>query len=87
MKNIVIYVIPFVILLFSSCSSSIDFEKGSKQLETMGYTDIKNTGYAAFCCSDEDTFSTGFSCKNKNGEIVKGCFCSTALKGVTIRFE
>lgn len=75
------------VLFFVSCSSSNDFEKGKKQLENMGYTDIKNTGYEAFCCSKDDSFSTGFSAKNKQGETVEGCFCSAAFKGVTIRFK
>jgi hypothetical protein len=86
MKNIIIYSIIFLFSL-SSCTSSKDFEKGARQLESMGYTDIENTGYDAFCCSDDDSFSTGFSCKNKAGETVKGCFCSGALKGITIRFQ
>ena len=75
------------VLFFVSCTSSKDFENGKKQLENMGYTDIENTGYNAFCCSDDDSYSTGFKCKNKQGETVKGCFCSSAFKGVTIRFE
>jgi hypothetical protein len=69
------------------CTSSNDFEKGKAQLTQQGYTDIKNTGYNMFCCAEEDTFSTGFECKDKNGKVVKGCFFSTILKSVTIRFE
>jgi len=76
-----------VVILCTSCTSSSDFEKGKKQLEQQGYTDIENTGWAAFCCSDEDTFSTGFKAKDKQGRTVKGCFCGGVLKGVTIRFE
>lgn len=70
-----------------SCSSTNDFDKGKKQLEQMGYTKIENTGYNIFCCSDGDDFSTGFKCKDKSGNEVKGCFCSSLGKGITIRFE
>lgn len=78
-----------IALLFCciSCSSKKDFEKGKKQLENMGYTDIKSTGYNAFCCSDQDDFSTGFKAKDKQGNEVKGCICSAFAKGITIRFE
>lgn len=77
----------FIIFFLASCTSSDDFELGKKQLEQQGYTDVKNTGYNFFCCDEKDTFSTGFKCKDKDGNVVEGCFCSTMLKGVTIRFE
>lgn len=73
--------------LIISCSSKNDFSKGKSQLESMGYTDVENTGYDIFCCSKDDDFSTGFKAKDKNGNDVKGCFCSSILKGITIRFE
>lgn len=79
--------IIFLALGFTSCSSDEDFKKGSKQLIQQGYTDIRNTGYKAFCCGKDDTFKTGFSAKNNKGETVEGCFCSAALKGITVRFE
>lgn len=72
---------------FLSCTNNNDFEKGKKQLEMQGYTDVESTGYDVFCCSDKDTFSTGFQCKDKQGNTVKGCICSGVLKGITIRFE
>ena len=76
-------------LSMAGCTSDNDFEKGKKQLETQGYTDVENTGYNAFCCSNDDSFSTGFKCKDKDkdGNTVKDCFCSGVGKGVTIRFE
>mgnify|MGYP007071570958 CR=1 FL=1 len=43
-------------ILLSSCTSSNDFEKGKKQLEQQGYTDVKNTGYNLFCCDEKDSF-------------------------------
>lgn len=73
--------------LISACTSSNDFNNGKSQLEQQGYTDVKNTGHNFFCCSNDDSFSTGFSCKDKSGNTIKGCFCSSVLKGVTIRFE
>jgi len=85
MKKI-IFILAIMIVL-SSCTSDNDFEKGKKQLEQQGYTEIENTGYTMFCCDKKDTFSTGFKCKDKKGNVVKGCFCSSVLKGVTIRFE
>lgn len=85
MKKITFFIL--ILLFITSCSSSEDFENGKKQLENMGYTDIENTGYSSFCCSDGDSYSTGFSCKNKKGETIEGCFCSGLSKGVTIRFK
>ena len=82
-----IYTVLCVVFLCTSCTSSDDFEKGKKQLEQQGYNKVENTGWAAFCCSDEDSFSTGFKAKDKQGRTVKGCFCGGVLKGVTIRFE
>lgn len=76
-----------VFISLVSCTSDNDFEKGKKQLENQGYTDIVNTGFNAFCCSDKDSFSTGFKCKDKQGNEVKGCICSGVLKGITLRFE
>jgi hypothetical protein len=76
-----------LVLLLTSCTSDSDFNKGKKQLEQQGYTDVKNTGYDWFCCDDKDTFSTGFKAKDSNGMTVKGCICSGVLKGITIRFE
>jgi hypothetical protein len=82
-KLLILLLLPLLI----SCSSNNDFSKGKQQLEQQGYTDIRNTGYNFFCCDEKDTFSTGFECKDKNGNTVRGCFCSTIFKGVTIRFE
>lgn len=74
-------------IIFDGCTSNDDFLKGKRQLENQGYTDVVDTGYSAFCCGDEDTFSSGFTCKDKDGNIVKGCICSGVMKGITIRFE
>jgi len=55
-------------------------------LKNEGYTDIKITGYEFFMCGKGDTFSTGFTAKNRNGKIVSGAVCSGLLKGATIRY-
>lgn len=87
MKKIIALLTIVIIILSSSCSSNNDFKKGKRQLENQGYTNIKNTGYSFFCCSEEDTFSTGFTATDKSGRKISGCFCSGWLKGVTIRFD
>jgi len=84
MKKVLI-ALSFLVLV--SCTSTNDFNKGKEQLEQQGYTDVEYTGHQWFCCDEKDTYSTGFRCKNSKGLIVEGCFCSTVLKGVTIRFQ
>ena len=76
-----------VVFLCGGCTNDNDFAKGKKQLEQQGYTDVKNTGYSAFCCDEKDTYSSGFTCKDKSGNVVKGCICSGIMKGITIRYE
>ena len=83
-KNLLLVLFSVSIL---SCTNPRDFEKGKRQLEMQGYTDIIDTGYSPFCCSDNDDFSTGFECKDKQGNTVKGCICSGLMKGITIRFQ
>jgi hypothetical protein len=69
-------------------SSCDDKETANRVLENNGYTNIELTGYKAFCCSEDDTFSTGFTATAPNGKTVSGCVCSTVYtKGATIRFE
>lgn len=75
------------IIVFTGCTSNSDFNKGKKQLEHQGYTEIKNTGYIMFCCDPKDNFSSGFIATDKSGDEVEGCICSGFLKGITIRFE
>jgi hypothetical protein len=76
-----------LIIMLSACTSDNAFDKGKRQLEQQGYSDIKSTGYDWFCCSDKDTFSNGFTAKDSKGNVVEGCICSGILKGVTVRFE
>jgi hypothetical protein len=81
-----ILIFAFLLTLIG-CSSSNDFEVGKKQLESQGYTEIKNTGYKFICCGEEDRFSTGFTAIDKSGNKAEGCFCSTFFKGITIKFK
>lgn len=76
-----------LLLAGTSCTSDSAFRKGKKQLEHMGYTDVQSTGYSAFCCDKNDFFTNGFRARDRDGQLVEGCFCSGVLKGVTIRFE
>lgn len=75
------------VLALASCTSSNDFEKVKKQLEAQGYTNVERDGYAMFCCSNEDSFKTGFKAISPQGKKVEGCACSGVLKGITIRFD
>lgn len=83
----IITVLGFILIMATSCTSGNDFDNGKQQLENQGYTNVVNTGYDMFCCSNDDDFSTGFKALDKNGNVVEGCFCSSLLKGVTIRFN
>ncbi len=75
------------LILLIGCTNDNDFEKAKKQLTQQGYTNIKNTGYSFLCCDEKDSFSTGFSATDKDGNKIKGCICSGVFKGVTIRFK
>lgn len=79
----------FILSLWAAvgCTSSNDFKKGKQILESQGYTDVEKTGHEWFCCSDDDSYSTGFKAKDKNGNKVEGCFCSAIGKGITTRFK
>ncbi|MDO7394680.1 hypothetical protein [Acinetobacter baumannii] len=70
--------------LLVGCSSSND---ATKALKANGFTDIQTHGRAFFACSEDDSFATKFSAKNKDGQKVTGAVCSGWLKGSTIRFD
>jgi len=70
------------------CQNTEDFEKGKRQLEAQGYTEITTTGYDAWCCGEDDDYSTGFTARDPKGNFTTGCICSGMLgKGVTIRYK
>jgi len=74
----------FISLVFIGCSSSND---AIKALKANGFNEIETHGRAFFSCSEDDTFATKFTAKNKDGQMVKGAVCSGWLKGATIRYE
>lgn len=82
-----VFLMLLLVVTLVSCTSTNDFNKGKAILEQQGYTYVEDTGFSTFCCGQDDSFSTGFKAKDKEGNIVKGCFCSSVLKGITIRFE
>jgi hypothetical protein len=63
-----------------------DDENTVRTLKASGFTDIQTTGYAAFACSDSDTFHTGFRAKNPRGDVVEGVVCCGMMKACTVRF-
>jgi len=74
-----------MISLLTSCTSPKDAKKA---LESMGYTDIKMTGYSFFACADEDFYHTGFKAQNANGKTVEGVVCSGIFfKNSYVRFK
>ena len=86
MKKILL--IPIILIaLLTSCTDEYAFKKGKSQLEMQGYTNVCSTGYEYLCCGNDDTFSEGFQCKDKDWNLISGCFCSGIFKGVTIRFK
>lgn len=70
-----------------SSASNDDFKKAKKELESLGYTGVTNSGHKLFCCPDNNDFSTGFHAINSNGIRVSGCLCSSKGKGITIQFD
>lgn len=81
------YSIIAMLFTMASCTSDSDFKKVKSQLESQGYTNVRNKGYALFCCSKDDLYATSFIATSPSGERVEGCACSGLLKGMTIRFK
>jgi hypothetical protein len=55
-------------------------------LRAQGFEEIELTGYAAFACSDGDSFSTSFRARNARGWRVDGVVCCGLFKACTVRF-
>lgn len=84
MKKIFILSCLFIILTFTSGCTAPD--KSIRILTEQGYTDIQLNGYQWFACSEDDTFSTGFTAKKiETGATVRGVVCSDFFKGSTVR--
>ncbi len=79
MKTIVLV----LALLLASCTNET---RSRAALLDAGFTDIELTGWDVFACSEDDTFSTGFTAKNPQGRAVSGTVCCGAMKGCTIRW-
>lgn len=71
-----------LMIFLAGCS---DPEAATKALKGAGYTDIKTTGWNAWACGQDDTYSTGFTAKGPTGIEVSGAVCSGLFKNATIR--
>ena len=89
MKKLITNIILILTLVFTlNCTSSKGQATAKKVLEGQGYTEIEFTGWSPFSCSEDDTFSDGFTAKNKKGTKVSGVACSSLIvKSVTIRWN
>jgi hypothetical protein len=78
---IFLLMLPFMSLM--SCSQG----KASLQhiADSEGLQNFHTSGYSWFSCSEDDTFSTGFTA-TKNGKPVRGVMCGGWFKGTTIRY-
>lgn len=75
-------IILFIVIL-AGCGAAPD--SSTKTLVKSGYTDIEITGWLPFSCGD-DTFSTGFTATNPQGQPVEGVVCCGILKACVVRF-
>jgi len=57
-----------------------------KTLLDSGYSDITLKGYQPLACSQDDSYSTGFTAKNPTGRTVSGVVCCGFFKSCTVRF-
>lgn len=58
-----------------------------RTLQQQGFTSIETTGWSAFECGEDDTYSTGFRATNAQGRLVEGTVCCGLIaKGCTIRW-
>jgi hypothetical protein len=82
--------IAFSLILFAlvgaGTAGCTDDTGARRALESQGFTDVELTGYDAFSCGRDDTFSTGFRAKNPRGARVKGTVCCGVMKSCTVRF-
>lgn len=80
--------IAALLLLALAGVACTDSNKATRVLSDQGYTNIQITGYAFLGCSEDDTFSTGFTATSPAGKQVSGVVCSSWFtKGATIRFN
>lgn len=76
--------ISCLVLLFSGCT---DPDRSTEILLRQGFTEIQFTGYDWFACSEDDTYSTGFTAVGPTGINVEGTVCCGLLfKSCTVRW-
>jgi hypothetical protein len=69
------------------CCACTNEDATVQALRNSGFTNITTTGYDPFQCSEDDTYSTGFTATNSQGAIVSGTVCcGIVFKGCTVRF-
>lgn len=73
----------FVLILLTACT---DENQTINTLQKAGFSEIETTGYQMFDCGKDDSFATGFTAKNPQGQVVSGTVCCGLLKSCTIRF-
>jgi hypothetical protein len=72
-----------LILLCAACTAP---DRSRATLQKLGFKDIKLTGYEFWDCSEDDTFHTGFTAVNSQGQRVTGTVCCGLVKNCTVRF-
>lgn len=84
MKAFVTMVALAALVALGACS---DADETRRTLKSAGYSNIQTTGWSAFSCGKDDTYSTGFVATNPSGQRVEGVVCcGLVFKGCTIRF-
>jgi hypothetical protein len=74
----------FAALVLASCT---DEERTVSVLRKQGFTEIRTTGYEFGACSEDDTYHTGFTAKNPQGQQVSGVVCcGLVFKNCTVRW-
>lgn len=84
MKRFSIVILAVLALSLTACT---DEESSRRALEAQGFKDITFTGYDMWSCGEDDTYSTGFTATNVNGQRVSGTVCcGLVAKACTIRY-
>lgn len=79
MKNIYTLVATLIIfLMLTACGDNTAQvrERGRRNLEGRGYTNIQFTGNQTGICEDDDYYDLGFTANKKDGTAVSGAVCA-----------
>lgn len=79
-----VVVLVAALVVTAACT---DEKTAARVLRDNGYTNVEVGGYAAWACSDSDTYATKFKATSPSGSKVTGAVCNGAFKGATIRFD